>query len=276
MPSWLLFPIVALAVMIPLFTVLWMIGRRIDNYAVVDVGWSYSFALVALLYLFLGQDFTARALLITAAVVLWSLRLGTHLYLNRIKGRPEEGRYQRLRQIWADNLEFKFLIFFQMQALSVVVLSLPFLLVALDPSGSLGIVEIAAITLGVIAIGGEGVADQQLHRFISKPENKGKVCKQGLWRYSRHPNYFFESLIWVAFALLAVKSQFGWLAFLSPLIIWFLIIRVTGIPPTEAQSLRGKGDAYRQYQRETSAFFPLPPKQVPTTSPPPNPKPDPS
>ena len=258
MPLWLTYPLLAWGLLIPIFFLLWAMSRRVDNYALVDVGWSYSFAFVALFYLLMKDATEVRALVITAAAVVWSIRLGSHLYLNRIKGRPEEGRYRELRRVWSQNMAFKLLVFFQMQALSVVVLSLPFLLVILDPGGGLGFWELGAVVLGLIAIGGEALADHQLQRFIAKPENKGQVCKQGLWRYSRHPNYFFESLIWVAFALMAVNSQLGWLAFLSPLIVWYLIIKVTGIPPTEAQSLRSKGDAYRQYQRETSAFFPLP------------------
>ena len=247
-----------------LMFVLWAIARKIDNYALVDVGWSYSFALVAVLFLVLSGEYGPRHLLTAGLVCLWSLRLGTHLFVNRIKGKEEEGRYKNLRAKWKTDLPKKFLIFYMAQAVSVVFLATPFILVFTSPNSAIGSFEIAAIVVGIISISGESIADHQLQTFLKNPNNKGKVCKVGLWRYSRHPNYFFESLIWLAFALLALASPYGWLGFISPMIIWYLITNVTGIPPTEEQSLRSKGDAYRAYQSETSAFFPMPPRSAPS------------
>ena len=108
-----------------------------------------------------------------------------------------------------------------------------------------------------IAVAGEGVADWQLKQFRSRPENKGKICQSGLWNYSRHPNYFFEWLVWVGFFVFAWDSPFGCFTVLCPALMLFFLLRVTGIPLTEELSLKSKGDAYREYQRTTSAFVPF-------------------
>ena len=111
-----------------------------------------------------------------------------------------------------------------------------------------------------MALAGEALADRPLEWFKKDPKNRGRVCQVGLWRYSRHPNYFFEWLAWMAFALFALPSPLGFLSLACPaLMLWFLL-KVTGIPATEAQALRSKGEAYREYQQSTSAFFPWRPK----------------
>jgi steroid 5-alpha reductase family enzyme len=151
--------------------------------------------------------------------------------------------------------------FFQLQAASVVLLGIPFLLPALNSSPQFHPLEIAGAVLWLSAILGESLADAQLAGFKRDPANRGRVCATGLWRCSRHPNYFFEWLVWVAYFGFALASPWGWLAVLSPAIILFLLLRVTGIPLTEQQSLRSKGNAYREYQAATSAFVPWWPKK---------------
>jgi steroid 5-alpha reductase family enzyme len=124
----------------------------------------------------------------------------------------------------------------------------------------LAAIEITAIALWTVALIGEAIADAQLERFKAQPSNRGRTCRIGLWRYSRHPNYFFEWLIWVAYALFALASPYGWIAIACPLVMLYLLFRVTGIPATEAQALRTRGEDYRQYQAATSAFVPWFPK----------------
>ena len=114
--------------------------------------------------------------------------------------------------------------------------------------------------LWLLAVSGEALADAQLAAFQRDPANRGQVCDTGLWRTSRHPNYFFEWLTWVAYALFALASPWGWLGLIGPACILWLLLRVTGLPTTEAQSLRSRGDAYRRYQARTSAFVPWFPK----------------
>jgi steroid 5-alpha reductase family enzyme len=239
------------------FAAVYQWARRIDNYGVVDIAWSYAFAAVALFYAMSGAGWLGRRVLLGSLVTLWSLRLGTHLYRRVMAHHPEEdGRYQRLRQDWAGRFAPKMFGFFQLQALSVVLLALPFLLASQHTVPALHPLEWAGAVVWLLALIGESSADAQLAAFKRDPSHRGQVCDVGWWRYSRHPNYFFEWLIWIAFALFALASPFGWLGLLSPAIILYLLLRVTGIPLTEQQSLRSKGDAYRRYQARTSAFIP--------------------
>ncbi len=254
----------ALAGLCLVFAGVYLLARRIDNYGIVDIAWSYAFAVLALHYAFLAPGWPGRKALITTMAVLWSLRLGTHLYRRVMGHHPvEDGRYVQLRQDWAGNFASKMFGFFQLQAASVVLLGVAFFISCLNPAPRLHPLEIAGAFLWLLALAGESLADRQLAIFKRDPVNKGKVCDVGLWRYSRHPNYFFEWLIWVAFFVFALASPFGWIAVIGPASILYLLLRVTGIPLTEEQSLRSKGDAYRRYQRTTSAFVPWFPKPLP-------------
>ena len=237
---------------------LWLIQLRTKNAAIVDVGWAGGLAGLAMFYGLAADGDPLRRALVAAMGGLWGLRLAGYLLATRVIGQPEEGRYAHLRRTWARNLNFKFLIFFQTQALLDVLLSVPFLLPAVNPRAGLSTIELAAIGLFIVALLGELSADAQLKRFKADPASRGRVCDVGLWRYSRHPNYFFEWLIWIAFALFALPSPHGWIAFGAPALILYFLLRITGIPATEAQALRSKGDAYRRYQETTSAFVPWP------------------
>ena len=240
---------------------LWLVHFPMRNAAIVDFGWAFLLPSIAILYAVAGPGYAPRRWLLAALAALWGYRLAFYLLFTRILGHPEEGRYVELRQSWKTRLPFKFFIFFQAQALLDVFLSLPFLLAALDPRPALGWNEFAAIGVWAVAFIGETVADAQLSAFKSSPANKGKTCRAGLWKYSRHPNYFFEWLIWVAYALYAITAPWGWLALFCPALMLFFLFRVTGIPATEAQALRSRGEEYRRYQEATSAFIPWFPKK---------------
>ena len=239
-----------------LMLVLWLIHLRTGNAAIVDAGWAGGLAILGVLDAALGGGFWLRSLIIGTMAAIWGLRLGLYLLLTRVIGHPEEGRYQELRRQWKTNIPFKFLLFYEFQALLCVILSIPFLAASRNPNTSLSALEWAAVVLWVAAIAGEVTADSQLNRFKSDPASKGRTCQVGLWRYSRHPNYFFEWLIWMAFALFACASPYGYWGFISPALILYFVLRVTGIPATEAQALRSRGEEYRRYQQTTSAFVP--------------------
>jgi steroid 5-alpha reductase family enzyme len=155
----------------------------------------------------------------------------------------------------------RFLLFFEFQALLCLVLAAPFYLAASNPAPEITGLEYAGIAIWLAAIAGESIADRQLAAFKRDPANKGKTCRIGLWNYSRHPNYFFEWLIWVAFALFALDSPNGWAGLISPALILYFLFKVTGIPATEAQALRSRGEDYRRYQQTTSAFVPWFPRR---------------
>ena len=236
--------------------VLWLIHLPLRNAAIVDAGWAGGLALLGMIYAVIGGGYPVRALLIAAMAALWGLRLAIYLLLTRVIGHAEEGRYVQLRREWGGNLPLKFLLFFQFQALLCILFSAPFLLAAINRQPQLSAFEYAGSALWLVAWIGELVADLQLQSFKSNQAHRGATCRVGLWRYSRHPNYFFEWLIWVAFALFAMGSPYGYLTVFAPMLMLFLLFRVTGIPATEAQALRSKGADYEEYQRTTSAFVP--------------------
>ena len=143
--------------------------------------------------------------------------------------------------------------------MAVAALSLPFLVIIQNPQPPFGLWELAGFLLWVVAVTGEAVADWQLARFRSKPWNLDRVCRTGLWYYSRHPNYFFEWLHWWAFVVIAIGAP-GWLlTWIGPIAMGWALLKVTGIPLAEEQAIRSRGEAYREYQRSTNAFFPWPP-----------------
>jgi steroid 5-alpha reductase family enzyme len=261
--SALLLAVGALAGLCVAFGLLYALARAINNYGIVDIGWSYAFGVLALVYALFGSGWPVRRALVAAMVVVWSLRLGTHLLIRIARKHPEEdGRYRQLRKDWSRGFRAKMAAFFQLQAGSVVLLGIPFLAACANPDPSLKVPEIAGAALWLIAISGEARADAELAAFKRRSKQAGEVCDAGLWRYSRHPNYFFEWLVWVAYFTFGCASPWGWLGVLSPACILFLLLRVTGIPATEAQSVRSKGDAYRRYQKRTSPFVPLPTRRA--------------
>lgn len=240
-----------------LFTLAYLVSRRLGNYGVVDVVWSLAFTPAVITAALLGNGDPGRRLLVAVLVSGWSLRLGTHLG-RRVLGHldKEDGRYGALRQRWSHNFNALMYGFFLLQAASVVVLSLPLLLAVQASAAFPAPSDYAAVLLWVLALAGESTADRQLRRFKAEPANAGKVCDRGLWSLCRHPNYLCEFLCWVAFALTALATPWGVVGFVAPAAMLFLLLRMTGIPETEAHLLRTRGEAYEAYRRRTPALFP--------------------
>ena len=244
-------------IVVALFTLTWLLSLKLDNFSFVDVTWSYSLAFLAPTYALAGNGFAKRRWLALAMAVIWSLRLGTYLFRRVASHHPHEDvRYQVLRADWKERLARSFFWFFQAQALLILLLSFPILLACLNPSPCLSTLEMLGAFVWLVGIIGEAMSDAQMARFKTDPSNKGKVCQAGLWHYSRHPNYFFESLIWWGFWIFACGSPWGWATVYAPASILYFLLRVTGIPLTEKCAVESKGDAYREYQRTTSAFVP--------------------
>ncbi len=259
----LLLAALALALCCAVFAAFYRVARRLDNYGVVDVVWSYAFGLVALLYAALAGGWAPRRALVATLIAVWSARLGTYLYRRVMGHHPEEdGRYKEMRARWAKNFAREMFRFYQFQAVSVVVLAIPFLLALGRPEPRFTALDWAALALFLVAQTGEALADAQLAALKKNPANRGRVCDAGLWSVSRHPNYFFVSLTWLSFALFALPAPWGWLGLIAPASILYLLLFVTGIPMTEQQAVRTKGDAYRDYQRRVSAFVPWFPKKT--------------
>lgn len=237
---------------------LWLLHLRLRNAAVVDVGWTVAVGIQALAAALLGPGDPTRRMVVGVVGGLWSARLALHL-VRRVASEPEDPRYAEIRARWGGNLRLKFLAFFLFQGVLATALASPFFVAAMDPSPTLHPVFLAGVALAVIAVVGESVADAQLRRFVADPATRGQVCRVGLWGWSRHPNYFFDWLSWCAFVLLALPSPFGWATIGSPLLMLYFLLKVTGIAATEAHAVRSRGEAYRRYQREVSAFVPWPP-----------------
>lgn len=246
-----------------LMTATWVIAMRIRNAGIVDIAWSLGFVPLALLYRMLADGEPVRQNLVTLLTLLWSLRLGLHLWKRVMGHHPvEDGRYAAMREAVKGREGMAFFWFFQAQAVVLSLLSIPCLLIDSDPRIGLGLTDLLGALLWIGAIAGESLADRQLAAFKNNPANKGKVCTTGLWSLSRHPNYFCEWLVWVALLLMALPAPWGWTSLFAPVLMLYLLLKVTGIPYAEEQSLRSKGEAYREYQRSTPAFFPRIPRST--------------
>jgi steroid 5-alpha reductase family enzyme len=239
---------------------LWAWQQYRQDAGIVDVGWAYCLGGAAVILAWLGDGQPGRRWLLALLAGCWSLRLGTYLLRHRIlrPGVHEDGRYQRLRQAMGTRAGVGFLLFFQFQAWLVPLFALPYWVVARN-SLPLSWLDAAGVVVGLLAIVGETLADRQLARFRSEPTNRGHTCQTGLWRYSRHPNYFFEWLQWFAYILLAWGAPWGWLAWSGPVVMFLFLWKLTGMPFTEQQALSHRAD-YADYQRRTSPFIPWIPK----------------
>lgn len=234
----------------------WFYQRRTCNAGIVDVLWSACMAGAAVFYALTGSGAFTPRLLVGTLGAMWGVRLALHLWV-RVSREDEDGRYAHLRKHWNGD-QSKFLMFFLAQGLFTSIFSLPFWIAAHNPVEGITIWAILAVLSWIIALGGEWIADNQLAAHRSNPAMKGKTCRSGLWRVSRHPNYFFEWLHWFAYVFLAVGTGAGWVAasLVGPALMLGSLCWITGIPYTEAQALRSRGDDYREYQRTTSVLIP--------------------
>lgn len=240
---------------------LWLVQRARGNAAIVDVGWTFATAILGIVFALSGNGYFTRRVVIVLCVLVWGTRLGVHLW-RRVRREPEDGRYDALRARWGAATQRNLFWVFQIQALWAVLFAAPMLAAATNPS-RLGPFDAVGLLLWFLSIAGEAAADAQLAAFKADPGNRGNVCQSGLWRYSRHPNYFFEWLHWWAYAAFAVGSPLWWVAVAGVVVMFVFLTKITGIPPTERQALRSRGDAYREYQRTTSGFFPRPRRTFP-------------
>ena len=235
------------AVVAAMMAALWLWQRRSGNAGVVDVGWTVALGMLAVWYAAAGHGSISYRSLVAFMVGLWATRLAAYVLLDRVMRKPEDRRYQTLRARWGAAAQRRLFVYFQVQAFIAVVMSAPFLVIA----GHVG-------PLRWWALAGFGL--WALAAFRRDEANRGCVCRTGLWRLSRHPNYFFEWLHWWSYVVVAVGGPVWYASLVGPALISFFLFRVTGIPATEREALRTKGDDYRDYQRTTSAFVPWAPK----------------
>jgi len=240
-----------------LMVVLWLRQLRTRNATSVDAAWSAGMGILALTFALLADGSAARRLLVGTLAGIWAARLVWHLVIDRVLGRPEDGRYRALRERWGPRAPLYFFIFYQGQAIIATLFAVPIL--AAMQGGALDAWAAAGALLWLCAVIGETVADRQLSRFRGDPANRVRTCRRGLWRYSRHPNYFFEWTHWFSYVLI---GHGAWPTWIGPVVMLLFLFRLTGIPFTEQQAIKSRGDDYRSYQRETSVFFPWFPKHA--------------
>ncbi|MSP03064.1 MAG: DUF1295 domain-containing protein [Acetobacteraceae bacterium] len=239
----------------------WWFQRRMRNAGWVDVVWTFATGTAAVIGALWPstEGFTPRRLAVAALAAAWAMRLGLHLRA-RVMTRPEDRRYAGFRVEWGSDFEVRLFWFLQIQAAAAWPLAIAMTVAARNPAASFGVADFAALVVIVVSVLGAGIADRQLARFVSDPGNKGRVCDSGLWTWSRHPNYFLEFLGWCAWPLFAFNLDWPWwwLALPAPVLMYWLLVHVSGIPPLEKAMLETRGDAYRAYQRRTRPLLPLP------------------
>jgi steroid 5-alpha reductase family enzyme len=237
----------------------WAFQLRTRNAAVVDAVWALALGSIAVEYAVLGSAPAEVRLALGAMGGLWGLRLGMHLW-RRNAGRPEDFRYARFRQRWGAQANRNLFWFFQFQNVFTLALSAAaFMPVAFRADAPSNVAIAIAVMVWLAAVLGEDAADRQMETFRANPMNRGRVCREGLWRYSRHPNYFFECLHWLAYVPLALGAAWGWASFVAPLVMAALLMKLSGVPLLEEEMAKRK-PGYADYMRTTSMLIPWPPR----------------
>jgi steroid 5-alpha reductase family enzyme len=252
-----------LALAATLMFAVWVVSLRIQDVSIIDIAWGPAGALLAVSSFVLAGGYMPRKILITALTVLWGARLGLHIAARK-KGKGEDFRYVAMRERNPDTFPVRslFTVFF-LQAVLIWVVSLPVQVAQVpDRPPALGILDYLGLAVWLVGFTFETVSDHQLKRFLSDPSNRNRVMDQGLWRYSRHPNYFGDALVWWGLFLVAAASPRGWLTVISPILMTFLLTRVSGVPLLD-DALEERRPGYGSYMERTSSFIPWPPKKDP-------------
>ena len=238
----------------------WLVSLRLRDVSIVDIVWGGAGAFIAINTFLVTDGALPRKVLITAMTVVWGGRLALHI-ASRKRGKGEDFRYAAMRAEHPESFPRRSLVtVFLLQAFLIWAISLPVQVAQLQtvPSG-LTVLDVFGLGVWILGFGFEAVSDRQLRSFLSDPANEGRVMDRGLWRYSRHPNYFGDSLIWWGIFLVAAATPRGWVTILSPVLMTFFLMKVSGVPMLE-RALAERREGYRDYMRRTSPFFPWPPR----------------
>jgi len=235
-------------------TGLWFIYLWKRNPAVVDLGWAIGLTLMGLVHNLRGGTISTGKLVTSLLVLFWGIRLGGYLFWTRLRLGKRDARYESLHRHSSIPPSLYFLIHYLIQACFQAAVGFVFVFTAQSRTFDSIWPKVGFLLWGFGYIGSIA-ADAQLHRFRTSLDNKGKVCQVGFWNYSRHPNYFFEILLWSGFAFIGMPVRLGWLGLISPITLLLTMTLITG-PISERQSLKSKPDAYLQYQKTTSMIIP--------------------
>ncbi|HME83283.1 MAG TPA: DUF1295 domain-containing protein [Roseiarcus sp.] len=237
----------------------WAAQRFSGQSCWIDAIWSFGVGAtgVALALAPIGSSQVSswRMAAVAIAAAFWSLRLGLHI-VARTRKAPDDPRYRKLIDEWGPSAPSRLFLFLQAQALVGAALALSVALAAAAPSTSLRPQDVLGLAIFAIALVGEAAADLELRRFKSNPARRGQICDIGLWGRSRHPNYFFEWLIWFAFAVVACDAGIGLVAWIAPALMYWTLRYASGVPPIEEHMLLTRGEEFRVYRARTPVFFP--------------------
>ena len=237
------------------FVALWIVQVKSKDAGWVDIGWTLGLGSLVIYLGITSEGLLTRRIIASLLIGIWAIRLALFIIKDRLFKEEEDSRYQNLRRYWGKKANFKFYFFFTFQSFLVILFSIPFLPIFYNPN-PFGIIDLIGIILWFIAFIGEATADKQLRDFKKLPENKFKVCRVGFWERSRHPNYFFEWLQWIAYVFLSIGSNEFYLSLIGPIFMYFFLIKVSGVYWVELQAIRKRGDLYKKYQQEVPMFFP--------------------
>lgn len=244
------------------FALLWLRQTRTNDATSVDAAWAVAIGALALAAAATGDGHAVQRVAAAGVAGVWSGRLSWHLIVHRVLGHAgEDGRYRAMRAHWGARAYAHFFWFYQVQAAAAFLFALPFWFLAGHDAPTLVPAQLAGLVVIVAAQALEALSDRQLEAHRRDASQRGRACRRGLWRFSRHPNYFFEWLTWCGIALLAAPAA-GWWAALQPVAMFVLVRFVSGVPYTELQALKSRGDDYRRYQQETNAFVPWFPRRI--------------
>lgn len=233
--------------------VFWLVSLIRNDVSIVDSLWSLMFLVSASVYALMSVETGPRTILVLAMVLIWALRLSVYITV-RNHGEPEDYRYQEIRSNNQPGFRYKSLyIVFGLQAMLAWIISMP-LVAAISGQSQIGYLDYIGVAVWVVGVLFEAVGDLQLSRFRKDPANKGKVLDSGLWRYTRHPNYFGNFTLWWGFYLVALSAG-GWWTIFSPLLMAFMLLKVSGVALLE-KDISSRRPKYQRYIRNTNAFFP--------------------
>lgn len=240
---------------------IFLLALKLKDNSIVDIAYGLGFVLVSWLgYLSSGSGHPRQTLLLVL-VTIWGLRLSAHIALRKSTENGEDARYRQWRESWGKTFVWRsFLQIFMLQGCVIYCVVLPVLLIMLSPGSLLGWLDLLGVLLWSLGFSYEAIGDWQLLNFKKKTENSGKFIQIGLWRTTRHPNYFGEATLWWGIFFIALNSPWGWIAIISPVVINFLLLKVSGIPMLEAK-YDGRPE-FEVYKQQTNAFFPWFPKKL--------------
>lgn len=237
----------------------WAVSVIVRNASIVDVIWGPAFVLLAAIALALGDGTAGRRWLVLALVAIWGLRLGAHIARRNI-GKGEDRRYRAFRERWGARFWWVSLFtVFLLQAAIVLVVALP-ILGAGAGRAPLGLLDALGVLVWVVGFAFEAIGDAQLARFRRDPANRGRVLDRGLWRYTRHPNYFGDATLWWGLGLIGAAGAGPWVL-VGPALMTFLLVRVSGVALLE-RDIAERRPEYAAYVRRTSSFLPRPPRRA--------------